>query len=70
MAEWRNIAKAVILADGHISEKEVAILRKEIFADNKVSKSELDFLKEIKTEAESAVKSLDVLIKECEAASP
>ncbi|MEY3220005.1 MAG: hypothetical protein RIT27_1362 [Pseudomonadota bacterium] len=66
MAEWRKVAKAFALADGHISEKEVSILRAEIFADNKVSKSELDFLKEIKAEAKSAVKSLDVLIEECE----
>ena len=44
MAEWRKVAKAFALADGHISEKEVSILRAEIFADGKVSKSELDFL--------------------------
>lgn len=68
MSEWRKIAKAVILADGHVSEKEVDILRQEIFADNKVSKSELDFIKEIKAEAKSTVKALDVLISDCEAA--
>lgn len=69
MADWRKTAKAFALADGHVSEKEVAILRAEIFADGKVSKSELDFLKEIKAEAKSAVKSLEVLIEECEKAS-
>jgi hypothetical protein len=69
MADWRKTAKAFALADGHVSEKEVSILRAEIFADGKVSKSELDFLKEIKTEATSAVKSLDMLIEECEKAS-
>jgi len=69
MADWRKTAKAFALADGHVSEKEVSILRTEIFADGKVSKSELDFLKEIKAEAKSAVKSLDALIEECEKAS-
>lgn len=70
MADWRKTAKAFALADGHVSEKEVAILRAEIFADGKVSKSELDFLKEVKAEAKSAVKSLDLLLEECEKASP
>jgi hypothetical protein len=67
MAEWRKVAKAFALADGHITQKEVEILRKQILADNAVSKSELDFLHEIKAEATSAVKLLDDLIAECEA---
>lgn len=67
MAEWRKIAKAFALADGHVTQKEVEILRKEILADNVVSKSELDFLHELKAEAKSAVKMLDELIEECEA---
>jgi len=69
MADWRKVAKAFVLADGHISEKEVEILRKAIFADAKVSKSELQFLKEVKQEAKTAVQSLDALIAECEKAS-
>ena len=67
MAEWRKVAKAFALADGHITQKEVEILRKEILADGAVSKSELDFLLEIKAEAKSSVKLLDDLIAECEA---
>lgn len=67
MAEWRKVAKAFALADGHISEKEVAVLRKEILADGVISKSEMDFLLEIKAEAKSAVKLLDELIAECQA---
>lgn len=70
MAEWRKVAKAFALADGHVSEKEVATLRAEILADGKVSKSELEFLREIKAESKSAVKALDALIKECEAKAP
>jgi uncharacterized tellurite resistance protein B-like protein len=66
MADWRKVAKAFALMDGHISEKEVNTLRKTIFEDGKVSKSELQFLKEIKQEAKTTVKALDGLIEECE----
>lgn len=68
MAQWREVAKAFALADGHISEKEVNILREALFADGKISQSELDFLKELKQEAKTAVKALDQLIADCEAA--
>jgi hypothetical protein len=67
MAEWRKVAKAFALADGHITQKEVDILRKEILADHAVSKSEMDFLLELKAEAKSSVKLLDDLIAECQA---
>ena len=66
MAEWRTVAKAFVLGDGHISQKEVEMLRQVILKDNKVSKSELDFLLEIKKEAKTAVKLLDELIADCE----
>ena len=46
--------------DGHIRTKEV-----EILADGDANKSELGFLQEIKAEAKSAVKALDVLIEDC-----
>jgi hypothetical protein len=68
MAEWRKVAKAFALADGHIAQKEVEILRKELFADGAISKSELDFLLEIKAEAKTSVKLLDDLIAEAQAA--
>ena len=66
MAEWRDVAKAFALADGHISEKEVKILRKALFDDGIISNSELKFLKEIKKEAKTCVKQLDILIADCE----
>ena len=68
MAEWRKVAKAFALGDGHVSEREVDILRKELFADGKISKSELDFLKELKSSAKTSVQKLDDLIKDCEKA--
>ncbi len=67
MAEWRKVAKAFALADGHVSQKEVAILREHLLVDGAVSKSELDFLLEIKAEATTTVQLLDELIAECQA---
>lgn len=66
MAQWRNVAKAFALGDGHISIKEVDTLRKELLADGDVNQSELNFLKEVKAEAKSSVQALDELIADCE----
>jgi tellurite resistance protein len=66
MAEWRQVAKACALGDGHISQQEVNILREVILADGHISKSEYDFLLEIKAEAKTSVKVLDELIADCE----
>lgn len=68
MAEWRKVAKALALGDGYIDEKEVSILRKELFADGRIDKSELEFLYELKRGAKTHVRSLDKLIEECEKA--
>jgi uncharacterized tellurite resistance protein B-like protein len=69
MAEWRQVAKVCALGDGHISTKEVDILRAVILADGTANKSELSFLHEIKKEAKSAVQALDALIEDCEKAA-
>ncbi len=66
MAEWRQVAKVCALGDGHVSTKEVDILRAVILADGSANKSELAFLQELKTEAKSAVQALDTLIADCE----
>ena len=68
MAEWRKVAKAFALGGGHISQDEVNILRQELFADGHISKSEMDFLHEIKKDAKTSVKLLDDLIADCEKA--
>lgn len=68
MADWRKVAKVCALGDGHVSEREVNILRAAIFAEGKISRSELDFLHELKAEAKTTVKALDALIEECEKA--
>ncbi len=64
MADWRRLAKAVLLAGGHIDERKVAILRKELFADKRIDQSELDFLLEAKRGAYKAVPALQSLLNE------
>jgi hypothetical protein len=44
MADWMKTARAFLLADGSIDAREVAVLRKELFADGQVDEAELDFL--------------------------
>ena len=63
MAEWRKVAKAFALGDGHISEKEVKVLETALLVDGKVSQSELDFLLEVKAESKTSVQLLDTLIE-------
>jgi hypothetical protein len=64
MADWRRLAKAVLLAGGHIDERKVAILRKELFADRRIDQSELDFLLEAKRGAHKAVPAFQSLLNE------
>jgi uncharacterized membrane protein YebE (DUF533 family) len=56
MADWKKMAKALILADGYIEEKETEIIKKEILADGVVSKSEAEFLIDLRKAAPKAVK--------------
>ena len=64
MADWRKLAMRALLADNQIDEREVAILRKEFFADKRIDRAELDFLLEAKKKAKSAVPAFDKLLFE------
>ena len=64
MADWKKTAKAILLADGAIDEREVAVLRKELFADGKVDDIELDFLLELKRDAQRVVPEFHFLVIE------
>ncbi|HJZ59260.1 MAG TPA: hypothetical protein VKE74_30225 [Gemmataceae bacterium] len=55
MADWKKLAKAVILADGYIDRKEVDIIKKELLADGVISKSEAEFLVDLRKSAPKAV---------------
>jgi hypothetical protein len=62
MANWRNLCKAALLADGTIDEREVEIIRKEFFADGRIDRSELEFILEVRSEAKSSVPSFQKLV--------
>ncbi len=64
MADWRKMAKAILLADGTIDEREVAVLRKEFFADGKVDDIELEFLLDLRNTAKGVKASFNVLVLE------
>jgi hypothetical protein len=64
MANWRNLCKSALLADGTIDEREVNIIRKEFFADGRIDRNELEFLLEVNREAQSAVPSFKKLLFE------
>ncbi len=64
MADWRRLAKAVLLAGGHIDDRKVAILRKEFFADKRIDSRELSFLFEAKRGAYKAVPAFQSLVNE------
>ena len=55
MANWQKLAKALVLADGIVSEKETEILRKEFLADGVINKTEAEFLIDVRNTAPQAV---------------
>jgi uncharacterized tellurite resistance protein B-like protein len=55
MADWKKLAKDLLLADGYIERKETELVRKAILADGVVSKSEAEFLIELRKECPKAV---------------
>jgi hypothetical protein len=61
MADWKKVAKKALLSDGRIDLKETTIVREEIFADEKVDRSELEFLFSLRKEAESCVQAFTEL---------
>ena len=62
MADWRKMAKAILLADGTIDDREVAALRKEFFADSKIDDTELEFLLDLRLHARGVKGSFNVLL--------
>jgi len=64
MADWKKLAKAVILADGYIEEKETDIIRKELLADGVINKSEAEFLIDLRNSAPKAVAKFHTFVFE------
>jgi hypothetical protein len=57
MADWRKLALSALLADGKIDDTEVKILRKELYADGRISTDEFRFLAELRNEAQKKARS-------------
>lgn len=55
MADWKQLAKDLLLADGYIERRETELVKKAILADGVVSKSEAEFLIELRRDAPKAV---------------
>lgn len=56
MADWRKLAMSALLADGVIDEQEVKVIKKELLADGKIDRKELEFLVELRTQAQKKAK--------------
>src|SRR5260370_932312 len=60
MADWRRLALSLALADGKITERETAIIRRELIGtDRKLDRAELEFLLEVKKQASSVAQGYD-----------
>jgi hypothetical protein len=64
MADWKKLAKALILADGQITEKETDILHKELLADGVINKTEAEFLIDLRNSASKAVPKFHTFVFE------
>lgn len=64
MADWKKLAKDLILSDGYIERKETELIKKAILADGVVSKSEAEFLIELRKEAPKAVQEFHAFVFE------
>ncbi|MEZ6142666.1 MAG: hypothetical protein R3B84_19060 [Zavarzinella sp.] len=62
MADWRKLSKALALADGRIDTKETEIIKKELYADGKIDRSELEWLLDVRKSAQSTVQVFDLMV--------
>jgi hypothetical protein len=54
MADWKRLAKALILADGVIGERDAEIVQREFLTDSVINKSEAEFLIDLRNSAGKA----------------
>jgi uncharacterized tellurite resistance protein B-like protein len=57
MADFKKLVIATLLADGKIDDDEVKVLKKELYEDGKIDRKEVDFLIELRNEAQKKAKS-------------
>src|SRR5262249_27932319 len=64
MADWRKLAKALALADGRIDTKETEIIRRELYADGKLDRSEVEWLLDVRRSSSGSVQAFDKMVFE------
>src|SRR5438105_2419725 len=64
MADWKKLAKNLIPADDYIEKKETEIIKKELLADGVISKSEAEFLIDLRKNAKKAVQEFHLFVFE------
>jgi len=64
MADWKRLAKALILADGSIGEKDAEIIRREFLADSAINRTEAEFLIDLRNSAPKAVQKFHEFVFE------
>jgi hypothetical protein len=57
MADWRKVALAALLADNVIDDNEVKVLKKELWADGKIDKEEVQFLIDLRNTAQKKARA-------------
>ena len=62
MADWRKLAKAILLADGRIDDREVAVLRKRLFAGGGIDEAGLEFMLELRGGAQGVAVAFNQLL--------
>jgi hypothetical protein len=64
MTDWKKLARALVLADGEITDRETTIIRRELLADGIIHKSEAEFLIDLRNSAKSAVPKFHLFVFE------
>ena len=54
MADWKSLARVLVMADGYNERKETELIKRHILADRAVSKDEAEFLVELRRAAPKA----------------
>lgn len=54
MADWKRLAKTLILADGQIDDRKTDIIQREFLADGTINRSEAEFLVDLRNSAAKA----------------
>lgn len=64
MADWRLVAKALVLGDGYIEEREADLLRRALLADGTINRTEAEFLIDLRNSAKRAVPKFHLFVFE------